>query len=49
MESSEEEREIVAWFLSQHWTAFAEATEDYLSQTARHRLAEKPGLEDAEK
>jgi len=45
MELSQEESEVVAWFLSQHWSEFSEIAEEYLSASAVHRLAEKLGLE----
>lgn len=48
MELSEEESEVVAWFLSQHWPEFAEVAEECLSASAVHRLAEKLGLENAD-
>ena len=48
MELSQEESEVVAWFLSQHWTDFAEVAEECLSASAVHRLAEKLGLENAD-
>jgi len=44
MELSQEESEVVAWFLSQHWSEFSEIAE-YLLASAVHRLAEKLGLE----
>lgn len=45
MELSQEESEVVAWFLSQHWSEFSEIAEEYLLASAVQRLAEKLGLE----
>lgn len=45
MTLSEEEKEVIAWFLSKHWAEFAEDVEEHLSTHAVHRLAEKFGLE----
>jgi len=45
---SDEESEVIGWFLSQYRAEFAAVTEECLSASVVHRLAEKPGLENAD-
>ncbi|WP_337013401.1 hypothetical protein [Pantoea sp. AS142] len=45
MEFTNEEREVIAWFIGGHWQDFASGAEELISITALHRLAEKLGLE----
>ncbi|MFK3934056.1 hypothetical protein ACI2JB_10710 [Pantoea agglomerans] len=41
MEINEEEMEVIALFLSKDWANFFEESQDFMSISALHRLAEK--------
>lgn len=44
MELSEEEKEAIAWFLSNHWPEFSEGVAEFMTTHAVHRLASKLDL-----
>lgn len=44
---SEEEAELIAGFIGEHWLEFVASVEDVTTINALHRLAEKLGLESA--
>jgi predicted DsbA family dithiol-disulfide isomerase len=44
MKFSDQELELLAWFIGKHWNEFFNETEDIVSINALHRLAEKLGL-----
>lgn len=46
MELNEEETEVLALFLSNHWTEFFEGSQEFMSIVSLHRLAEKFNLSD---
>ncbi|WNK65701.1 hypothetical protein RM156_12500 [Pantoea agglomerans] len=41
MELNEEEIEVIALFLSNNWAKFFDESQDFMSISALHRLAEK--------
>jgi hypothetical protein len=41
MKFSEQELELLAWFIGKHWNEFFREAEDVVSVSALHRLAEK--------
>ena len=47
MELNEEEKELIALFLSKHWAEFFEDSQDFMSISALHRLAEKRMLSES--
>jgi len=47
MEFSEIEKELLAGFLGTNWSEFVEFAEDFVPESALHRLAEKLGLDNA--
>jgi len=49
MHITEEEKEAISWFLSNHWHAFFNCSKDFMSVVALHKLAEKFNLADADK
>ncbi|MBU9866801.1 hypothetical protein [Rahnella aceris] len=45
MELTQEEKELIAGYLGQHWQQFVATAEEFMSDRALHALAEKLGLE----
>lgn len=45
MRFSEQELELLAWFVGKHWNQFFNEAEEIVSISGLHRLAEKLGLE----
>jgi predicted DsbA family dithiol-disulfide isomerase len=45
MKFSEQELELLAWFIAKHWNDFFREAEEVVSISALHRLAEKLGLD----
>lgn len=43
---SDEELELLSWFIGTYWDLFLKETEGTVSESALHRLAKKLGLDD---
>lgn len=47
MKFSDQELELLAWFIGKHWNEFFNEAEEVVSISTLHRLAEKLGLENS--